>query len=195
MPAASAPPYGYVVYELPDPEPSYEQMLAALKRVPGLSRASMSICHPPLARPGAVAEGWVESIVEAHRLDPGENYEHEQALDELREQAEAAILRLLEWPHRRAAPVVWTIRAPAGGGEPWTTSGSLAEALADREHPPEHADELSALRDARAGLRGIDLALLDRVTFKRDGTRTTIAASRRDELQRALEVLGIPWTT
>jgi hypothetical protein len=85
----------------------------------------------------------------------------------------------------------WTIDAPEPGQDQWSTLGSLYEAFDGRDGDRELATEHEALQTARRRIRAADPALLKRLDFDRDSSSTLIMAPTREDLQRALEILGI----
>lgn len=90
------------------------------------------------------------------------------------------------------APAVerWAIAPPEPGDDPpeWSAYGSLADAAGD----PSVETENQALRLARRRLRDTDRALAARVEWDQEADGTSIIASSREDLERALEILGLP---
>jgi hypothetical protein len=78
----------------------------------------------------------------------------------------------------------WAILAPEAADDPWQVYGSLADAYGEQlEH--------DALRTARARLREADPALLRRLDFDQEADGTGIYARSREDVERALEILGL----
>jgi hypothetical protein len=80
----------------------------------------------------------------------------------------------------------WAVKQLSDGSR-WVTYGSLL-----RGEDGAHDDsETDACRRARTRLRAADAALLRRLDFDPESAGTGISAASREDLQRALTILGL----
>ena len=86
--------YGYVLVAIDDEvDAPFDALADAVNSVAGCS--TLSTCVPPLKQPASVAEGWMNTIIDAHELD-----EEDEHAERLVAEATAAITALIEGPRR-----------------------------------------------------------------------------------------------
>ena len=81
----------------------------------------------------------------------------------------------------------WELLPPKGSVREWSTYGSLWDAMDAGDDETEH----DAMEAAKAKLRAADPQLLERLDFDHESDGTGVAAPTREDLARALQILGI----
>jgi hypothetical protein len=82
----------------------------------------------------------------------------------------------------------WEILPPGDGDDEWCAYGSLWDAMGAGDDETEY----DALQAARKRIRAADPDLLPRLDFDHESDGTGISARAREDLERALGILGLP---
>lgn len=138
--------------------------------------------EPPFeGLPPALSRGLIE-VPEPHRIREA-LIEHRSVADVAR----GALPSFRELWIEAEGAADWSIDPPDEDVEEWTTYGSLCSAAEGRDGDTEY----EALAAAKRRLRAADPALLRALDFDQEADGTGISAPTREQLERALGILGL----